>query len=68
MEIESYNPNNLAHQEPVRPISEWQEWNDLVGEGYWGGGEIPSPYIYFLLDRDEKQDTIWKYINKYEKS
>ncbi len=33
---ESYNPNNLAHQEPLVPLSEWQEFNDLDNERDWG--------------------------------
>lgn len=67
--MESYNPNKLAHQEPVRALSEWQEWNDLVGDGYWSeDDDIPPPYIYFLLSRDEKRDTIWKYIDNCEKN
>ena len=45
--MELYDPNNLDHQNPIFPISEWQENNDADGS-------------YSLLNEKWLEDEIWE--------
>lgn len=48
-----YDENNLAHQEPVQAISEWQQWNDVTGE--WA---MAFEDDLLEIEREEKKQAI----------
>lgn len=62
--MESYNSNKLEHQEPVFPVSEWMEYNDLENERDWRTEDSAGPSSIWRLVRDEMKDSIWQDIKE----
>lgn len=62
--MEQYNPNKAEHQEPVYPISEWMEYNDLQNERDWRTDDEEIICNFWKIGVDEMRDSIWKDINR----
>ncbi len=64
MKAETYNPNKLAHQDPIHPISEWMEYNDLENERDWETDSGDIICRFWKIGIEEMKDSIWEDINK----